>query len=48
MDKKEQTSMRLTVEAKHLIKEMADRLGGSQAAVFELAIRRMAKEEGRK
>ena len=48
MDKKEQTSMRLTVEAKRLIKELADKMGISQAAVFEIAIRKMAKEEARR
>jgi hypothetical protein len=37
--------MRLTPEAKHLLALLAEKLGVSQAAVLELAIRKQAKCE---
>lgn len=45
MDKK-LTSIRLSEEAKRLRVELAKKLGISQAAVLELAIRELAKKEG--
>jgi len=46
MDNKQATSIRLTPEAKSLIKELAKKLGISQAAIMEIAIRRLAESEG--
>lgn len=45
MDKKKLTSMRLSLEAKELIEVIAKKLGISQAAVMEIAIRRLAEIE---
>jgi hypothetical protein len=45
MANKEPISFRLTPEAIRLIKEMAKRLGVSQAAVVELAVRKLAEQE---
>ena len=42
---KEPTSFRLSPEALALIREMAERLGVSQASVIELAVRKLAREE---
>lgn len=39
---KQATSIRLTPEAKRLIKELAKKLGVSQAAIIEMAIREFA------
>jgi predicted transcriptional regulator len=44
--KKLATSVRITPEAKRLLKLLAEALGISQAAVLELAIRQMAKRGG--
>lgn len=43
---KQLTSIRLTPEAKRLIKELAKKLGVTQAAIMEIAIRRLAEIEG--
>jgi predicted DNA-binding protein len=40
------TSIRMTAEAKRLQAALAEKLGVSLSAIIELAIRRMAKEEG--
>jgi antitoxin component of RelBE/YafQ-DinJ toxin-antitoxin module len=40
------TSIRLTAEAKRLQAALSEKLGVSLSAIIELAIRRMAKEEG--
>jgi predicted DNA-binding protein len=40
-----QTSLRLTPEAKRLLQELAAKLGITQAAVIEIAIRRLAEVE---
>ena len=45
MNKKLATSIRLTPEAKTLLKTLAGKLGISQAAVIEIAIRKMAEQE---
>lgn len=45
MDKK-LTSIRLSEEAQRLRAELAKKLGVTQAAVVELAIRELAKKEG--
>ena len=42
---KELTSIRITPEAKRLLKELATKLGVSQSAVMEIAIRKYAKQE---
>ncbi len=42
---KQPTSFRLSAEALSLIREMSEKLGVSQAAVLEMALRKMAKEE---
>jgi predicted DNA-binding protein len=44
-DKKHPTSIRLSDEAKRLQKLLSQKLGVSQAAVLELAIRELAKRE---
>lgn len=44
--KKTLTSIRLSEEAKQLRKLLAKRLGISESAVLEVAIRKLAKEEG--
>lgn len=41
--KTEQLNMRVTPEAKHLLQELAQTLGISQANVFEMAIRQFAQ-----
>jgi predicted transcriptional regulator len=46
MDKKKATSLRLSEEAKALLGKVATKLGISQTAVVELAIRQIAKLEG--
>ena len=43
---KQPTSVRLSDDAKRLLERIAARLGVSQAAVIELAIREKAKREG--
>ncbi len=43
---KQATSIRLTPEAKRLIKELAKKLGVTQASIIEIAIRRLAEIEG--
>jgi len=45
MANKEQTSMRLTPEAKRLLEKLAKKLGVSRTAVMEMAVRRMAEVE---
>jgi len=40
------TSIRLTAEAQRLRAALAEKLGVSQSAVIELAIRQMAEREG--
>jgi hypothetical protein len=45
MRNKNAISFRLTQEAITIIKELASRLGVSQADVIELAIRKLAKDE---
>ena len=40
-----QTSLRLTPEAKRLLIELAKKLGVTQAAIIEMAIRKFAKLE---
>lgn len=45
MEEKQATSMRLTQEAKYLIEQIAEKLGISQAAVMEIAVRRLAENE---
>ena len=39
------TSFRLTAEAKHLLETLAQRLGISQTAVVEIALRKFAEQE---
>ncbi len=46
MDKKQPTSLRLSPEAKRLLAELAKKLGVTQAAIIEMAIRRFAESEG--
>jgi predicted transcriptional regulator len=43
---KKQTSIRLSDTAKKLVQRIGERLGMSQSAVLELAIRTLAKREG--
>ncbi len=43
---KKQTSIRMSDTAKKLVVLLAERLGISQSAVLELAIRTLAKQEG--
>jgi len=45
MPEKQPTSFRLSPDALALLRELAERLGLSQASVIELAVRRLAKEE---
>lgn len=40
-----QTNVRLTPEAKHLLDELVKKLGVSQAAIIEMAIRKFAESE---
>jgi predicted transcriptional regulator len=44
--KNKPTSVRLSDDAKRLIKLMSQKLGISQTAIIELAIREKAKREG--
>lgn len=46
MTTKVQSSIRLTEDAKQLRKLISDKLGLSESAVVELAIRRLAELEG--
>lgn len=46
MSNKQPTSVRLSPEAKRLLERLADKLGVTQAAIIEMAIRRMAEAEG--
>jgi predicted transcriptional regulator len=39
------TSVRVSAEAKRLMESLAEKLGISQSAVFELAVRQLAKQE---
>ena len=48
MNKKIQTSLRMSQEAKRLLKQLSEKLGVSQSAIIELAIRKLAKQEGSK
>ena len=43
---RKQTSFRLTAEAARLAERLAQRLGVNKTAVWELAIRRLARQEG--
>lgn len=43
---KTNTSVRLSPEADRLLKELAKKLGVSQSAIIELAIRKYAESEG--
>ena len=45
MRKKNPTSIRLTPEAERLLKELATKLGVTQAAIMEIAIRKFAEVE---
>jgi len=45
MRNKQAVSFRLTPEAKQLIKELAKKLGISQADVIEIAIRKLAEQK---
>jgi predicted transcriptional regulator len=42
---KQLTSIRITLEAERLLKELATKSGVSQSAVMEIAIRKYAKQE---
>jgi antitoxin component of RelBE/YafQ-DinJ toxin-antitoxin module len=44
--RKKPTSIRLSAEGKRLQKALADKLGLSASAVIELALRRLAEQEG--
>jgi predicted DNA-binding protein len=46
MKNKSNTSVRLTIEAYRLLRELAKKLGVSQTAILEISIRRLAKLEG--
>lgn len=46
MNNKQPTSLRLSPEAKRLLEELAKKLGVTQAAIVEIAIRRLAETEG--
>ena len=43
---KKKTSIRYSDEAKNLLEKLSKKLGVSQSAVLELAIRALAKQEG--
>jgi predicted DNA-binding protein len=45
-ERKKATSIRLSEEGKQLRKLLAERLGLSESAVIELALRRLAEMEG--
>lgn len=42
---KQQTSIRLSTEAKALIESLSQKLGVNQSAVLEMAVRLMAEKE---
>ncbi len=44
-ENKQLTSLRLTPEAKHLLKLLAEQKGVSQAAIVEMLVRKEAKKE---
>lgn len=44
--RKKSTTIRVTEEAREILVELSKRLGISQAAVMEIAIRKLAKDEG--
>jgi predicted transcriptional regulator len=44
--KKRATSLRLSDQARSLLVRLSERLGISQTAVLEMAIRKLAREEG--
>lgn len=46
MTDRKATSIRLSAEADRLIKALADRLGLKQSSVIELAVRKLAEQEG--
>jgi hypothetical protein len=45
MKKEKQTNVRLSSEAIRLLTELTKKLGVSQAAILEIAIRRLAEQE---
>jgi len=45
MKKEKQTNVRLSSEAIRLLGELTKKLGISQAAIMEIAIRRLAEQE---
>lgn len=47
MDKKIPTSIRLSQRAKELLKTLSDSMALSQTGVIEVAIRRLAADEGK-
>jgi antitoxin component of RelBE/YafQ-DinJ toxin-antitoxin module len=44
--RKKSTTIRITEEGRNILASLAAKLGISQAAVMELALRKLAKEEG--
>jgi predicted DNA-binding protein len=48
MKKKRAMSVRLSPEAAHLLKTMAQEWGVTEAAVIEIALRRLAEEVGKR
>jgi len=44
--RKKKTSLCISTEAARLVSRLAVKLGVSKTAVYELAIRRLAKEDG--
>lgn len=46
MEKPQATSLRLTVEAKRLLRLLADKSGISMTALLEVMIREQARREG--
>ena len=46
MKKPQATSLRLSIEAKRLLRALADKSGVSMTAMLELMIREKAKREG--
>lgn len=45
MARKASTTIRITPEAREILKTLAAKLGVSQAAVMEIAIRKLAQQE---
>ena len=43
--REQQTNVRLTAEGKRLLDELTKKLGVSQAAIIEMAIRKFAEQE---